>query len=115
MPAQGPLTPAAVMHWVPAMSVSVVIAGRALPTAIVSASWPLKGSALKPITSLAPPAAHSPAMAPDAVLVLAEPIASRSVQMPSLAAVSTMLLTVIGAAAAETGRSSSASAARPPA
>src|SRR5437773_2780717 len=44
------------------------------------------------------PAEHSPASAPDAVLVCAAVIASRSVQTPSLAAVSALLLTVIVAA-----------------
>src|SRR6266478_1337891 len=47
------------------------------------------------------PAAHSPAAAPEAVLVLAAVIASRSVQTPSLAAVSAVLLTVIVLARAE--------------
>src|SRR3712207_2695752 len=43
----------------------------------------------------APPAAHSPDAAPEAVLVFADVIASRSVHRPSLAAVSERELTVI--------------------
>jgi hypothetical protein len=43
----------------------------------------------------AAPAAHSCASAPDGALVLAEVIASRSVQVPSFAAASPVELTVI--------------------
>jgi hypothetical protein len=45
------------------------------------------------------PAGHSPATPPDGVLVLFAVIASRSVQTPSLAAVSAVLVTVMMAPA----------------
>src|SRR5438128_1791458 len=67
----------------------------------------------KTIVSIpAAPAAHSPTMAPEAVLVLAAMIASRSVQTPSSAVVSAALVTVIVAAAAACARSNPAANAR---
>src|SRR6266849_2697772 len=47
------------------------------------------------VSTPALPAAHSPAIPPEAVFVLAAVIASRRVHTPSLAAVSAALLTVI--------------------
>ncbi|MFO0955375.1 MAG: hypothetical protein U0526_02455 [Candidatus Saccharibacteria bacterium] len=47
----------------------------------------------KLIVSVPEPAAHSPTAAPETASVFAEMIASRSVQAPSLAAISPLLLT----------------------
>src|SRR5688500_2302037 len=51
----------------------------------------------KLIVSSPAPAAHSPDAAPEAVLLLAELIASRSVHWPSFAAASAVLLTLMAA------------------
>src|SRR5512138_1917304 len=72
-----------------------VIAGRAVPGVIVQGTEQppvmLNSIASRPTA----PATHSPTAPPDAVLVTTEVIASRSVQTPSFAAVSAVLVTVM--------------------
>src|SRR5207237_2168450 len=75
--------------------------GSALAGAIVWTPDPEMLNAIVSTVGEAWPAAHSPAAAPEAVFVLAAMIASRSVQAPSLAAVSAVLFTVIVLARAE--------------
>ncbi len=113
-PTQGPATPAAVVQLPPTTSVSLVIAAGALLKVTVSPSSPLN-AALNLMASVVPPAAHSPPIAPEAVLVLAATIALRSVQAPSLAAVSPVLLTVMSTAKADAGSHSRAATASGPA
>src|SRR2546430_11370850 len=75
--------------------------GRVLVGAIVWTPAPEMLNAIVSTVGEAWPAAHSPAAAPEAVFVLAAMIASRSVQAPSLAAVSAVLVTGIVPARAQ--------------
>src|SRR6266540_2467098 len=92
------------------MSTASVIGGSVLAALIVCTPEPEMLNAIVSTVGKAWPAAHSPAAAPEAVFVLAAMIASRSVQAPSLAVVSAVLLTVIVLADASTGRRSRARA-----
>jgi hypothetical protein len=104
----------------PSMVTALMMFGSANAGAIVQTPVPTTqpgsvaaGIANTIVSRPAVPAPHSPARAPDAVSVFAAVIASRSVHLPSLAAVSAALLTVIVAARAAAGaRSSAAQAAK---
>src|SRR6266487_6572780 len=77
------------------MTTASVIAVMAVAGVIVWTPAPGMLNAIVSTIGKAWPAAHSPAMAPEAVFVFAAMIASRNVQTPSLATVSAVLLTVI--------------------
>ena len=90
----------------PEIEMSLVISGSAdcspMTQPVIGQSSLIFGK-LNTILSVseAEPAAHSPAIVPEAVLLFAAMIASRNVQRPSLATVSELLLTKMVLAAAE--------------
>ena len=98
MEAKGSVLTAAPDCVKPSIVMGVSIEGRP-PVVIVQTPDPSQPESepgiAKWITSVPEPAAHSPAAAPEAVSVLAVMIASCSVHLPSLAEVSSVLLTVI--------------------
>src|SRR5215813_2234029 len=81
-----------------------VIMGRAESGLMVWTPAPGMANAIVSTVGATSPAAHSPAEMPDAVFMLAAMIASRSVQAPSSAIVSAVLLTVIVLASAPLAR-----------
>src|ERR1700693_190746 len=83
------------------MNTASVIGGNVLVGVMVCTPAPVMLNAIVSTVGKACPATHSPAKPPEAVFVLAAVIASRSVQTPSLASVSAVLLTVMVAARAE--------------
>src|SRR5579862_3706116 len=82
------------------MATGWVMVGSGLRGLMVWTPAPAMANAIVSTVGAASPAAHSPAETPDTVSVLAAMIASRSVQAPSSAIVSAVLLTVIVLASA---------------